>query len=116
MKIVKNLKQRHVTFEITDKLALKLTKTNLKKIDKDLYTYTGVNNTCKLKFNLPSYYMGSFCDFSNFVKDGICMHLVAYSWLYEKDLYKNYSNKTKNFAICTKRGRHKKTAKAGQFN
>lgn len=100
----------------TEKLALKLTKNNFKKKNNDVYSYNGVNNNYTLKFNLPKYYKSCFCDCCFFMKDGVCMHLVAFSWLYEKNLYTNYSNKSKTFAICTKRGRHKKTKKAGEFN
>ena len=50
------------------------------------------------------------------MKDAICMHLVGYNWVKSKNLYKNYSNEPTKFAIRTKLGRHKLTAKAGEFN
>ena len=102
--------------ENTEKSALKLTKANFSKINKHSYSYKGVNNNCTLKFDLPDYFKSCFCDCTSFMKDGVCMHLVAFSLLFDKDFYKNYTKKDKNFATCKKKGRHAHTKKAGQFN
>ena len=67
--------------------------------------------------NLPRYYKGYFCDCESFMKDGVCMHLVAFSWLVSpQPFYKNYCNDPKVFATSTKRGRHKNCKKALEIN
>ena len=101
----------------TEDLAIKLTRKNLKKLYKDTYSYTGVNNRFVIKMNLPRYYKGYFCDCESFMKDGVCMHLVAFSWLVSpQPFYKNYCNDPKVFATSTKRGRHKNCKKALEIN
>jgi hypothetical protein len=51
-------------------------------------------------------YRNCSCNCATYMKDGICLHLVGYSWIYEKHLYRNYSNAPTVFATQTKRGRH----------
>ena len=101
-----------------EKYALTLTKKNFKKINNRIYNYTGSSgNKYKIKLNLSRYYNGCFCECSHFIKDGICGHLVAFSFLFDEIKYKNYSNEAKTFAIAKKKGRPiQKTKKAGEFN
>ena len=32
------------------------------------------------------------CDCGMFIKNGVCMHLVGFSWLFEKYFYESYKN------------------------
>ena len=97
--------------------ARRLTRKNFKFLkNNNRYLYTGTNNTAIIKLGLKRYYGELFCDCQSMMKDGICLHLVAFSWLYDINCYRNYSNKPKNFAISNKRGRHKKSKKCGEFN
>ena len=82
----------------------------------NVYSYTGKNNKYTIKLNLPRYYKSCFCDCGMFMKDGVCMHLVGFSWVFEKYFYENYQNNPKIFATNKKKGRPKKCAKAGEFN
>jgi hypothetical protein len=84
--------------ERTEKLALNLMKKNFKRKDLNTYSYQGKNNKYTIKLNLPRYYQSCFCDCGMFMKDVVCMHLVGFSWLFEKSFYKNYQNDPKVFA------------------
>ena len=97
--------------------ARRLTRKNFKFLkNNNRYLYTGTNNTAIIKLGLKRYYGELFCDGQSMMKDGICLHLVAFSWLYDINCYRNYSNKPKNFAISNKRGRHKKKFLKNSFS
>ena len=100
----------------TYSLAKTLTKDNFKVINKSSVSYIGVKNKFTLNINDNSAYKQYSCNCKYYMKDAICMHLVGYNWVKSKNLYKNYSNEPTKFAIRTKLGRHKLTAKAGEFN
>ena len=56
----------------------------------------------------------SSCKCQDFVKDAVCFHMIAYSNLYDLDIFEScYSTKPKNFAIQPKRGRPKKKQSTG---
>ena len=69
-----------------------------------------------IKLNNENAYKNCSCNCIFYMKDAICMHLIGYSWLFNKIHYRNYSNEPTEFAIKKKVGRHKLTAKAGHFN
>ena len=112
----KNLNFHQDLYKKTHSLALKLTKNNFKLINKTSVAYNGINNNFVININNPIAYRQCSCNCKYYIKDGICMHLVGYSWVRNKNLFKNYSNAPTTFAIKTKIGRHKKSAKAGDFN
>ena len=100
----------------TNVLALTLTKENFRLKDREKVMYTGKSN--RLTLNLVGKNACRNCSFdcTNYMKDGICAHLVGYSWIYGKNLYRNYSNAPTVFKTQIKRGRNKQTQKAGSFN
>jgi len=99
-------------------LALTLNETNFLAISKSKVIYTGKNHTYKLNLNDENNYKKCSCNCNFFLKDGICMHLIAYCWLKNKNCFLKYPNPNLDSELATlnKRGRHKKTAKCGQFN
>jgi len=100
----------------THQLALALTKKNFKVYsDQKAVIYKGVNHTCKINLNNKACYKNCSCNCKYFMKDGVCMHLVGYCWLYNRPFFSNYSNSPTEFAIQTKRGRHKKFKGFGQI-
>lgn len=100
----------------THELASSLTKRNFRLLDNRTVAYTGKNNKFTIDIANEDAYRNCSCNCMTYMKDGICAHLVGYSWIYEKNLYRNYSNAPTKFATQTKRGRHKHTQKAGNFN
>ena len=99
-------------------LALTLTKNNFRvRSDPTKVKYTCEKNTYLIDLNDNSNYRNWSCSCKYFLKDGICMHLIGYSWLTDNHIFVKYPNPytPKNFAINTKRGRQK-TKKCGQFN
>ena len=78
--------------------------------------YQGVNNKYVLNLNNETAYNKCSCNCKFYMTDGICMHLVGYSWIYKKISYRNYSDSPTEFAIKKKVGRPKKSTKAGHFN
>ena len=101
---------------MTKELAEVLTKANFKLVNKVTVEYTGKANRYKLNIDDVAAFKNCSCNCSLYMKDGICMHLVGYSWIYNKNFYANYSNLPTVFATQTKKGRHRKSQKAGQFN
>ena len=100
----------------TQELAETLTKENFKLVNKVTVYYKGKAHLYKLNIADVTAYKNCSCNCSIYMKDGICMHLVGYSWIYNRNLYGNYSNLPTVFATQTKKGRHRKTQKAGNFN
>jgi hypothetical protein len=100
----------------TEIKALTLTKENFSKKDKNSYLYQGKSNRFTIKLNVSAkYHSNVSCECASFVKNGVCLHLVGFSWLYKKSFYTNYSNDPKSFAISMKRGRPAKCKKTGEF-
>ena len=97
-------------------LATSLTRANFRLINRATVAYTGLHNRFILNVDDERAYKNCSCNCTHYTKDGICMHLVGYSWIYGKNLYRNYSNGPVTFATQTKRGRHRNTQKAGKFN
>ena len=73
--------------------AMALTKHKFERISKDKYKYKGVRNAATITTGLKRFYGHLICDCAHMMKHGICIHLVAFSWLFEKSCYTNYSNK-----------------------
>ena len=99
-------------------LALTLTEKNFLKIEKTKVLYSGKNHSFKLNLKDDNNYKKCSCNCNFFIKDGICMHLIAYCWLKNQNFFVKYPNPNMDteFPKLNKRGRHKKTAKCGQFN
>jgi len=104
--------------KITYDLALTLSEKNFLKIDKTQVLYSGKNHSYKLNLKDNNNYKKCSCNCNFFIKDGICMHLIAYCWPKNQNLFVKYPNPNMDteFPKLKKRGRHKKTAKCGQFN
>ena len=91
----------------THALATSLTKQNFRLIDSRTVAYSGKNNKFTIDIANEDAYRNCSCTCTTYMKDGVCLHLVG---------YRNYSNAPTVFATQTKRGRHKHTQKAGNFN
>ena len=85
-------------------------------IDSRKVAYTGKNNKFTTDIANEDAYRNCGCTCTTYMKNGIGCHLVGYSWIYKKHLFHNYSSALTVFAKQTKRGRHKDTQKAGNFN
>jgi hypothetical protein len=92
----------------------KLTKKNFKLVRRNQYTYQSLNTETKhtVRLNLPECRNMCYCSCKSFVKEAVCLHLVAISCLFNLDLFKgDYANEPKKFVQETKKG--KKRTKYG---
>ena len=84
-------------------LASNLTKRNYKfSANKNSVKYTGVKNQYVIKLNNENAYKNCSCNCIFYMKDAICMHLIGYSWIFNKKHYRIYSNEPREFAIKKK--------------
>ena len=92
----------------------KLTKKNFKLVRRNQYTYQSLNTETKhtVTLNSPECHNMCYCSCKSFVKDAVCLHLVAISCLFNIDLFKgDYANEPEKFVQKTKKG--KKRTKYG---
>lgn len=99
----------------TRELADSLIKSNFKQIRKDRIIFTNTFNGKKSKYTLTindsKYLNNCSCECKYFVKHAVCMHLVAYSNLFNIDLFDSrYSKPLKNINFVKK---NKRGAKKG---
>jgi hypothetical protein len=122
MKLILSYSTEPLEFEIhpkftiqVKKLADKLDKRNFKKVGPSKHKYESLNTESNyiITFNCPQCHNSCSCSCKNFVKLGVCMHVVAISVIFNLKLFHpKYSTKSKPDTFVTKEKRGRKSIKS----
>jgi len=95
-------------------LANRLTIANFTQTSRKNITYQGKNNTFKINLANKACLNGFCCSCGSFMKNAVCMHLVGFSNLFQKNLFgEKWLNEPTEFNHAKKRGQARKVNRYG---